>query len=180
MRFSKRLNRAKWLIKRFIATYEVSPILMFDLDKGTITLGFERLPAKGCIETLKPVNGKLNGILIRALLEGMPKPSEISRMIDKRIRLMMEREKQKHLISSSMRDVQGIRPEKRESQLLRLGEAARMLGVSYKTLWRQSKEGMISAKRLPSGHSRYYKHEIEKLKSKRTRNLKSSSEGHPL
>lgn len=165
--FSKKLNRAKRLIKGFIATYEASPILKFNFDDGTIILGFERLSAKGHIATLKPVSLPLNPVLLRELLEGMPKPNEISRMIDKRIRLIMEREKQR------------TRIKKEEPELLRSGEAARMIGISRQSLWRYFKEGRIperAVQRLPSGHLRYYKHEIEKFKSKRKDNSGKSRE----
>jgi excisionase family DNA binding protein len=49
------------------------------------------------------------------------------------------------------------------SSLLPPKEASRMLGVSYKTLWRWWKEGKIRAVTLPSGRLRYHKDEIERL-----------------
>jgi excisionase family DNA binding protein len=50
-----------------------------------------------------------------------------------------------------------------ERAWLKPKEAAKMLGVSYRTLWRWWKEGKINALQLPSGHLRYYKNEIEQL-----------------
>lgn len=47
--------------------------------------------------------------------------------------------------------------------LLRPGEAARLLAVSPKTLWRWWKEGKISAKQLPSRRLRYPKDEIDRI-----------------
>lgn len=47
--------------------------------------------------------------------------------------------------------------------LLSPKEAARLLNVSYKTLWRWWKEGKIRAVRLPSGRLKYYRAEIEKI-----------------
>lgn len=55
---------------------------------------------------------------------------------------------------------------KTEETLLRPRDAAKMLGVSYKTLWRWWKEKKIRAKRLPSGRLRYYQTDIEKSLSK--------------
>jgi excisionase family DNA binding protein len=48
-------------------------------------------------------------------------------------------------------------------EFLRPKEAAKMLGVSYKTLWRWWKEGKVKAIQLPSGRLRYYKNELEKI-----------------
>ncbi|MGQ9461424.1 MAG: helix-turn-helix domain-containing protein [Candidatus Bathyarchaeaceae archaeon] len=52
-------------------------------------------------------------------------------------------------------------------ELLRPREAAKMVGVSYKTLWRWWKEGKMKAIQLPSGRLRYYKNELEKYIQKK-------------
>ena len=59
-------------------------------------------------------------------------------------------------VSSSLEDLE-------YTSLLTPKEASRMLGVSYKTLWRWWREGKINAIRLPSGRLRYPKNEIERI-----------------
>ena len=48
-------------------------------------------------------------------------------------------------------------------KILKPEEAALMLGVSYKTLWRWARKGKIKYIKLPSGHLRYYKKDIQKF-----------------
>ena len=141
--FSRKLYRVRQLIRRFIAIFGVSPIVGVDLIESTISLGFRSLSVKaGVIESLGPITLKLNRVLLDMLLREIPKPHEIDRVVSDRIRKAKIWE---------------------EEELLRPGEAARILGVSYKTLWRWYREGIISAKQLPSGHLRYYRSEIEKI-----------------
>lgn len=159
IQFSKRLIRVKRLIKGFIATHEVSPILDFNLDENTVTLGF-----RGASRHLIPMKAlKIHPTLLREILDGMPKPSEITAMVDRRIRLIVEKEEQRLPCLSSKLDRQRPRADQNERELLSPAEASRMLGVSYKTLWRWWKEGKIRAVRLPSKRLRYYRDEIEQL-----------------
>jgi excisionase family DNA binding protein len=159
IRFSRMLTRVKRLIKEFIVAYETSAILKFDLDRDTLTLGF-----KGASRslTIKPL--EFHPKLIRELLEGMPKPSEIERIINKRIRAQTEREEQKVLPQVRL-DKRTLRVTRGERELLSPGEASAMLGFSYKTLWRWWKEGKIEALRSPSGRLRYYRDDVERLLS---------------
>lgn len=140
IRFSRMLSRLKRLIRELITTYGDFVTLEFNLNEGTIALGFRRTSRTF---TLKPM--KVRPTLLRELLEGMPKPSEIDRMVNRRIRLMMEEERQK------------------ERRLLSPADASRMLGIPPKTLWRWWKEGRIRAIRLPSGRLRYYRDDVEQL-----------------
>lgn len=56
-----------------------------------------------------------------------------------------------------------------EIELLRPKEAAQLLNVSYKTLWRWWREGKIRAIQIgPSKRLRYYKNDLEKFISKST------------
>lgn len=50
-----------------------------------------------------------------------------------------------------------------EEELLRPKDAARMLGISVKTLWVWQKKGIIRAVRLPTGKLRYPRSEVERI-----------------
>ena len=60
------------------------------------------------------------------------------------------------------------------SVLLSPREASRMIGFSYKTLWRWWKEGKIRAVRFPSRRLRYYRSDIEQLLGKTTDKTENS------
>jgi len=48
---------------------------------------------------------------------------------------------------------------------LRSSEAAELLGVSRQTILAYEARGLIKAERLPSGHRRYLRSDVEKLRS---------------
>jgi len=50
-----------------------------------------------------------------------------------------------------------------EEELLRPKDAARMLGVSVKTLWVWQRKGIIRAVRLPTGKLRYPRSEVLRI-----------------
>jgi excisionase family DNA binding protein len=53
--------------------------------------------------------------------------------------------------------------EDESGELLKPNEAAALLGVSYKTLWRWAKKGRIRYVELPSGRLRYYKNDVQRI-----------------
>jgi predicted site-specific integrase-resolvase len=52
---------------------------------------------------------------------------------------------------------------KKEKKLLLGSEVMAMLGVSKRTLYDRSKKGKLKYIRLPSGHMRYFRAEIETI-----------------
>lgn len=50
-----------------------------------------------------------------------------------------------------------------DDDLLKPGDAARILNVSYKTLWRWQKRGLIRVVRLPSGRFLIPRSEVERI-----------------
>ncbi|MBS7288349.1 MAG: helix-turn-helix domain-containing protein [Candidatus Freyarchaeota archaeon] len=50
-----------------------------------------------------------------------------------------------------------------EEELLRPRDAAKMFGISVKTLWKWQKKGIIKAVKLPTGKLRYPRSEVERL-----------------
>jgi len=52
---------------------------------------------------------------------------------------------------------------KKERKLLTSSEASAMLGVSKRTLYNWYKKGKLKYVRLPSGHKRYFRSEIETI-----------------
>lgn len=50
--------------------------------------------------------------------------------------------------------------------LLRSTEAARVIGVSVRTLYKYEEQGFITASRTPSGHRRWLRSEVEALLSR--------------
>jgi len=52
---------------------------------------------------------------------------------------------------------------KKEKDLLSSKEVRNMLGISKATLYNWCKEGKLNYVRLPSGHKRYFRHEIENI-----------------
>jgi excisionase family DNA binding protein len=49
------------------------------------------------------------------------------------------------------------------SKMLRLGEAAKLLDVSYETLWRWCEAGKIRHIRMPSGQRRIRREDIDRI-----------------
>lgn len=49
--------------------------------------------------------------------------------------------------------------------MIRVGEAAKILGVSIKTLQRWDNTGLLKAKRTPTNHRFYTIEQLEKVKS---------------
>jgi len=52
---------------------------------------------------------------------------------------------------------------KKEKELLSSKEVRNMLGISKVTLYNWSKQGKLRFVRLPSGHKRYFRSEIEAI-----------------
>jgi excisionase family DNA binding protein len=52
---------------------------------------------------------------------------------------------------------------KKEKELLSSKEVRNMLGISNKTLYNWCKQGKLRFVRLPSGHKRYFRFEIEAI-----------------
>ena len=52
---------------------------------------------------------------------------------------------------------------KKERKLLTSSEASEMLRVSKRTLYNMCKKGKLKYVRLPSGHKRYFRAEIEAI-----------------
>lgn len=160
--FSRLLNRVKRLIREFMVAYATSAILKFDLDSNTLTLGFRGASRS---LTIRPL--EVHPKLILELLEGLPKPSEIENMVNKRIHAQIRREEQEILLRTEL-EKYTLRAKRGERELLSPGEASAMLGFSYKTLWRWWREGKIRAVRFPSGRLRYYRSDIEQMLGKST------------
>ena len=139
IRFSGTLGNAKRKIRDFIAKYEVSPIWELNFEESTLKLGFKGLHSHE-VKTVKPI--AMHPTLLKELIKGIPRASSITKIVDHRI---------------------CAQSKEQESNLLSPKEASKMLGVSYKTLWRWAKEGKIHAVRLPTRHHRYPKEEIERI-----------------
>lgn len=58
----------------------------------------------------------------------------------------------------------GLEPAGLESDLLRVGLASQILGVSPDTLKRYEKSGLITSTRTPTGHRRFRKDDVERLR----------------
>lgn len=144
IRFARRLIRAERLIKEFVTSYGESAVLGFDLNRHTITLGF-----KGTTRNLSIRPIEIHPTLLRELTKRVPASSEIERIINQRIE-----------------QIDRILNAREEEKLISPHEASKMLGCSYKTLWRWWKQGKIRAVRLPSGRLRYFKDEIEHILQK--------------
>ena len=55
-------------------------------------------------------------------------------------------------------------------EYFRLGEVAKMLNVSYVTIWRWCNDGKVATVTFPSGQRRILRAEVEKLLSQPTDN----------
>lgn len=54
-------------------------------------------------------------------------------------------------------------PNEAEAAYMTPAEACALLRISERTLWRYQEDGHISAVRLPSGHRRFRREDVERL-----------------
>lgn len=135
IRFSRILCLAKRRIRELAVKYQVTPILNF--EENTLKLDY-----RGSRYTYESEPIAMHPTLLEELRKGMLRTSSITDVVDRRARAQLEEQK---------------------SSLLLPREASKMLGVSYKTLWRWWKEGKIQAVRLPTRRLRYPREEIERI-----------------
>jgi predicted DNA-binding transcriptional regulator AlpA len=133
------LDEVKNKITRFIQKYKRSPIIAIE-PEATAVLGVRgehrqvEWKLKFRSNLLRHIQQAIPGILQGVALETLAEVSKPSR------------------------------ETKAQEKFLSPREASKMLGVSYKTLWRWAKkEGKIRYLELPSGRLRYYREEIENI-----------------
>ena len=136
--FARELHEARQRIREFIARYSQRIDLKLDYKSGTFEIRY--IGQDRQVETNKPL--KINPYLLRELDIPSFDTPDVNEVLHKTI------------LSRESEEIEFLRPK----------EAAKLLKVSYKTLWRWWKEGKIKAIQIgPSKRLRYYKKDIEKL-----------------
>jgi excisionase family DNA binding protein len=137
--FARELHEARQRIREFTARYSQHiDNLKLDYKNGTFEIKY--IGQDGQVETNGPL--KINPYLLRELdIPSFDTPN-VNEVLHEAI------------LSQASEEIEFLRPK----------EAAKLLKVSYKTLWRWWKEGKIKAIQIgPSKRLRYYKKDIEKL-----------------
>ena len=141
---SEILDEVKNKIIKFLQKYGKSPVLDVDPETRTILWGFR---GELC-QVMNKIKTRSN--LLKHIQQAIPR---LLRGV---------------ALETLAEAIKPHREAKARGELLSPKEAARMLGVNYRTLWRWAKkEGKIRYIELPSGRLRYYREEIESILKKR-------------
>ena len=136
--FARELHEARQRIREFITRYGRYIHWKLDYKNGTFEISYTSKDRQ--LKTNRPL--KINPHLLRELDMSSFDAPNVNEVLHEAI------------LSSAGEEIEFLRPK----------EAAKLLKVSYKTLWRWWKEGKIKAIQIgPSKRLRYYKKDIEKL-----------------
>jgi len=136
--FARELHEARQRIREFTARYSQHIDLKLDYKNGAFEISYIGQDRR--VVTNKPL--KINPYLLRELDIPFFDAPNVNEVLHEAI------------LSQASEEIEFLRPK----------EAAKLLKVSYKTLWRWWKEGKIKAIQIgPSNRLRYCKKDIEKL-----------------
>jgi predicted DNA-binding transcriptional regulator AlpA len=132
--YKSSLKKFKDRIKEFILRYGEDAILAMDYAEKTITFGYKGKHGKAHRKIVS-----INPYLMEELNSELTWKKDLENILNTN--------------QSKISDEEILRPS----------EAAQMLGVSYKTLWRWANKEQVKHIKLPSGRFRYYRSDIEEL-----------------